>query len=88
MTEPHVTAARDQLMAESADQTAEELIHTIGHCLRIYIQWRLDPQPSTPRDSLLAMDKALLALTDMVTGWLNGPHHTCTKRHADNPFGE
>lgn len=86
MLEPHITAIRDQLKAESANETAEELIHALAGVLRLALNRRTHP-PAFMRDDPLKMAYAtFITLSDMITGWLGGPHHTCTQHHADSPF--
>lgn len=88
MSEPHITAIRDQLKAECANYTAEELIHALAGTLRLALNRRLHPPAFMHDDPLRMADATFITLTEMITGWLGGPHHTCVHRHADSPFDE
>lgn len=86
MSDPRITAIRDQLRAECADRTAEELIHALAGTLRLALNRRLHPPAFMHDDPLKMADATFITLTAMITGWLSGPHHTCTHRHADSPL--
>lgn len=81
MSDPRITAIRDQLRAECADNTAEELIHALAGVLRLSLSRRLHPPTFMADDPLKMADATFVTLTEMITGWLSGPNHTCGHHH-------
>lgn len=81
MYPPRITHIRDQLQAECATQTAEDLIHALAGTVQKGLSERLKLSDASDADKLKMVDATLITITDMITGWMGGPNHTCRRIH-------